>query len=197
MKLPQFTAQESLLPTNVYYRMNALAVGQSAGRTRTILPAETINVHGCAPGSVLIESGDSWTCLPRSLVDWLLGIGTSLPLPPTVPPGGGGGGGGGPASVPPDIVTDCMKVGGKYGEKYCGGIHGPSCCKTCAQIVCQQKKCQESERCDPAQLNGAKEANCDVCCDNIPGCKDGLRAKKSVFVNSILGRNSTPIPLSF
>jgi len=185
MRLPQFTAEESLLSSTGYYRTNAGAVGGSVGCASSIVPAEAgevIDVHGCAPGSVLIESGSSWDCLPRSLVDWLLDPGGGVVDPP-IPPGGGGGGGGGPASVPPDIVTECLKVGGKFGEKYCGGIGGPSTCKTCAQIVCQQKKCKDSKRCDPNQLNGAKEANCDIGCPDVPGCKDGLTVKKIVITN--------------
>lgn len=182
MKLPQFTAEESLLPTIGYYRTNARAVGcsdKAAGNILLAATSETIEVHGCAPGSVLIESGDSWDCLPRSLVDWLLDPGGGGVTPP-IPPGGGGGGGGGgtPASVPADIVAECLKVGGKFGEKYCGGIAGPSSCKTCAQIVCQQSKCRETERCDPNQLNGARETNCDIGCPNTPVCKDGLTVKK-------------------
>jgi hypothetical protein len=55
MNLPQFTAEESLLPTIGYYRTNAQAVGRSARGAGNILPAEIINVHGCAPGEVLIE----------------------------------------------------------------------------------------------------------------------------------------------
>ena len=43
--------------------------------------AETIEVHGCDPGKILLENGDNWTC-----IDDPSGGGG---------PGGGGGGGGG------------------------------------------------------------------------------------------------------
>ena len=187
MNLPQFTAEKSLLPTTGYYRTNTRALGRSTRDAGNILQARTdevIEVHGCAPGSVLIESGSSWDCIPRSLFDWLFDQGGGGVTPP-IPPGGGGGGGG-PASVPSDIVKDCLKVGGKFGEKYCGGIGGPSCCKTCAQAVCQKTKCIETERCDPNQFNGSIEANCGICCD-IPGCKDGLIVKKAVVTGGGLG----------
>jgi hypothetical protein len=188
MNLPQFTAEESLLPTNRYYRTNVRAVGRFAKGTGNIQPAEIINVHGCAPGDVLVESGGSWDCLPRSLVNWLLDPGGGVGGPPIVPPGGGGGGGGGGGyAVPSDIVAGCLKVGGNRGEKYCGGIGGPSCCKTCAQIVCQQKRCEQTERCDPSHLNAAKEANCDLCCSDSPTCKNGLIVNKSLDTGSLGG----------
>lgn len=189
MNLPQFTAEESLLPTIGYYRTNDRVVGRSASDGGNILLAEIIEVHGCAPGSVLIESGSSWDCIPRSLLDWLLDPGGSVVTPPIIPPGGGGGGG--PTSVPPNIVQACVKVGGKFGEKYCGGIGGPSCCKTCAQAVCQQTKCKETGRCDPNLFNESIAANCDICCD-IPGCKDGLIVKKAVVTGGGLER--LPVP---
>jgi hypothetical protein len=187
MTMPAFTAEESLLPSTGYYRTNTRAAGRSArdaGNILTAAAAEVIEVHGCAPGSVLIESGSSWDCIPRSLLDWLF-PGGGIVIPPIIPPGGGGGGGGF-ASVPPDIVAECLKVGGKHGEKYCGGVGGPSCCKTCAQAVCQKNKCVETERCDPNALNGSIEANCDICCD-IRGCRDGLIVKKAVVTGGGLG----------
>jgi hypothetical protein len=180
MNLPDFTAEESLVPTVGRYRANARAVGQFSRSIGKILPAEVINVHGCAPGSVLVESGDSWDCLPQSLVNWLLnpdtptGTGT-----PPLPPGGGGGGNGGPASIPPNIVSNCLLVGGSNGEKYCGGIAGPSCCKSCAQAKCQQAACNATPGCDSSSLNDPITQFCDNCCEDIPGkCKDGLTVKK-------------------
>src|ERR1051325_4095440 len=97
MNLPPFTAEESLLPTMGIYRTNARAQNRCDGGAGKILLAatvghEVIEVHGCAPGSVLIESGSNWDCMPRSLFDFLFdddGGGT-----PPEPPGGGGGGGG-------------------------------------------------------------------------------------------------------
>jgi hypothetical protein len=189
MNLPQFTAEESLLPTIGYYRTNARAAGQSARgagniRLAAVGEGEVINVHGCAPGEVLVESGDSWDCLPQSLVNWLLDPGGGVPPDPGG--GGGGGGGGGPASIPPDIVADCALVCGNYGEKCCGGAMGPSSCKTCAQTVCQQNKCKDRPGCDPAQLNEAKNEFCDIGC-KIKGCKDGLIVKKSAITGNLGG----------
>ena len=187
MNMPKFTAEVSLLPTIGYYRTNARAVGRSARGAGNILPAEVIEVHGCAPGQVLIESGSSWDCIPRSLLDWLLDPGGSVVTPPVPLPPGGGGGGGVPTSVPSDIVAECLGVGGKFGEKYCGGHGGPSCCKTCAQVVCQKTKCKETGRCNPNELNGKIEENCQLCCSDKPGCKDGLIVKKAVVTGGGLG----------
>lgn len=187
MNLPRFTAEKSLSPTIGYYQTNARAVARSGGGAGKILLAltgEVIEVHGCAPGSVLVESGNSWGCLPRSLVDWLLEPEGGTPTPPIPPGGGGGGGGGTPASVPADIVASCVKVCGRTGEKCCGGPVGPHPCKVCAQIVCQQKKCAATNRCDPDLLNEAKEEACDRSCD-LPGCKDGLIVKESVVAGRV------------
>lgn len=175
MNLPQFTAEQSLLPTIGCYRTNARTVRRSARDADNILPAEIIEVHGCAPGFVQIEHGGSWHCLPRFFAGWFLDPDEGGGMPPVVPPGGGGGGGGGPASeVPADIRAACSLVGGPRGWKYCGGPMAPSCCRACAQLLCQQKKCEETGRCDPAQLNDIKDGECD-CCPDTEICEGGLR----------------------
>ncbi len=191
LNMPGFTARASLYRSSVQYQTDRQMNKSSAKRTGAVYPSEemqgeeVIEVHGCAPGYIEVGSGSDAFCTPGPDL-WWDGLGGGGTWPPDVPPGGGGGGGGGPASVPPDIVKDCLLVGGKYGEKYCGGIGGPSCCKTCAQTVCQQKKCKETERCDPNLLNGAKEAQCTICCPDRPGCKDGLTVKRSVSSRGLI-----------
>jgi hypothetical protein len=203
MTIPRFTAEAAFYWTSGQYwggtssyesRLNAATIS-------SVYPAEIIEVEGHWNG----DCGPGWSNIG----------GTCWPNPLTIPGRTGGGGGGGgidgpsfeepsgpsgpldgfgggrePASVPPNIVRACLLVGGRHGEKYCGGPRGPSCCKSCAQAACQQRKCKETGGCDPNQLNGAIEAHCDNCC-NIPGCKDGL-VKKAVVTGGGLERFPVP-----
>jgi hypothetical protein len=181
--MPGFTADVSLYRTSGHYRSdrNGHAVNLTAQTITAIHPAaamvgeEVIVIEDEAPW------GLPWGWGPGGWTGG--GGGGGVPTGPTDWGGGGGGGGGGgtPASVPADIVSACLKIGGRFGEKYCGGVGGPSSCKTCAQIVCQQKKCKATKRCDPSDLNGRKEQACDVGCPDVPGCKDGLTVRSSVI----------------
>jgi hypothetical protein len=87
--MPGFTAEDSLYRTNGHYASFGLwrTINWSARECDSISPAETIEVHGCAPGSYLVDNGDgTWDC-------W------SNPDPWG---GGGGGGGAGAPGVPSD-----------------------------------------------------------------------------------------------
>jgi hypothetical protein len=191
MNMPGFTADTSLYQTSRHYRTSSHA-------NNHLLPKHMFGtIHLEATNEGINEEVINVTSHFDPDPDWSQILGGFGPRPggvgwgPGESPGGGPGphgGGGGAASVPSDIVTECLGVGGKFGEKYCGGIGGPSCCKTCAQTVCQQKKCTETKRCDPNQLNAAKEGNCDLCCDGISGCKDGLIVKKEVVTGAPASR---------
>ena len=102
MNLPGFSAEESLYQTNGQYRTgrNSYAIHLAARMTETIHPArEVIEVHGCAPGSGLVEYDDgTWECVADADLGWGGGQGAAS--------GGGGepGGGGGagrPSKKPP------------------------------------------------------------------------------------------------
>ena len=80
MTLPKFTAEASLYTTSGHHLLNR----NSNDRKMTnaihlaMMKDETIEVHGCAPGSVLVDDGDDWYCISD-----------------TSPTGDGGQGGGG------------------------------------------------------------------------------------------------------
>jgi hypothetical protein len=63
MTTPRFTAEASLYRTHGHYRANRHAINSSAPMMSAIHPAEIIEVHGCAPGSEMIDWGDgTWSC---------------------------------------------------------------------------------------------------------------------------------------
>src|SRR4030095_1061815 len=98
MTMPRFTAEASLYRTNGHYRTgrNSHAVNSSAQMISPIHPArEKIEVHGCAPGSYLVDNGDgTWDCWsnPDPWGGGGGGSGTSGVLFEGEPGGGGGGG---------------------------------------------------------------------------------------------------------
>jgi hypothetical protein len=193
MYAPGFTAEASLYETSGRYQSGKHAINSYTQSISSIRAAEVIRVHSCPPGWSEIDD----SCWPDPLEESGgsgTGGGGGGGGPHEDPDGGGGAGGGGnggggphdpdggggePTSVPPEIVAECTQVGGKYGKKYCGGPHGPSACKTCAQVICQQRKCEETGDCNPAELNGQKETFCDQGCPDTRECKNGLMVKGS------------------
>jgi len=195
MYAPGFTAEASVYKTSGRYQSGSHTINSSTQLINSIRAAEVIRVHSCPPGWSEVDG----SCWPDPLEE-SGGSGTGGGGgggggggPHEDPDGGGGAGGGGnggggpqdpddggiPTSVPPEIVAECALVGGKRGEKYCGGLGGPSACKTCAQVICQQQKCEETGDCNPAELKDQKQTYCDEGCPDTTKCKNGLIVKGS------------------
>jgi hypothetical protein len=182
MNLPQFTAEESLLPTIGHYRTNTRAVGRFArGVDNIILPTvmytqdgEVINVHGCAPGDVLIESGDSWDCIPRSLLDFLLNPDGGVNPPPPVPPGPPGGGGGGWYPVDGGGTREMDKA---CRDAATGCFPLSTTTTTCARLRCRKNYCNDHEcTADEKQLGNKSKSEYDGAqCDLYPCNKETKR----------------------
>jgi hypothetical protein len=98
MNTPRFTAEASLYSSSGRYRTGRPAITLRARMNSLIAPArdEEIEVHGCHPGSQLVEYADgSWEC-KDDLGPW----GGSGGIPGGPAPGGGGGPGPGPGEPP-------------------------------------------------------------------------------------------------
>jgi hypothetical protein len=114
MNIPRFTAEASLHKTSGHYQTGSPAVYLRKQANSAIYPAmmkEDIEVHGCAPGSILWEDGGDWGCNP---IDFggLDGGGGGGPV--VVADGGGlhgpGGGVGSPSDSKPIILPDGLQV---------------------------------------------------------------------------------------
>jgi hypothetical protein len=101
MKLPRFTAEAALYQTSGCYRTgrHSYAIHVAARMAEAIHPAkEVIEVHGCSPGSFLVEYDDgTWDCLPNE--EPMGGGGGGAPFGGGEPSGGGGAGR--PSKKPP------------------------------------------------------------------------------------------------
>lgn len=115
--IPGFTAETSLHKTGGRYQTRRSAFNSRAriisGLCRpAMMREETINLHGCAPGSTLWEgAGGSWGCTPNPLTE-----------PLTIWPGGWGtgGSGGGGADGGPDKPPKRPRVPPLFIRKTCG-----------------------------------------------------------------------------
>lgn len=122
MNMPRFTAEDSLYKTNGHYTSysNRHVINLPAQKIDSISPAETIEVHGCAPGSYLVDNGDgTWDCWSNPDPWWGGGGGSGAPGVPSDSVGGGGGGGGGkPPKRPPNKPpkTPPKKYRPKWGQ---------------------------------------------------------------------------------
>jgi hypothetical protein len=93
MHEPRFTAESSLYRTSACYR----TADTAARAIGAIQPAEIIEVHGCAPGTDIVEWDDgTWSCEPVGPNPW-----------------GGGGGSGGPGTVEERDGNDGPPRGGE------------------------------------------------------------------------------------
>ncbi len=122
MNMPRFTAEDSIYKTNGHYisYSNRHAINMPAQKIDSISPAETIEVHGCAPGSYLVDNGDgTWDCWSNPDPWWGGGGDSGAPGVPSDSGGGGGGGGVGkqpkrPPNKPPK--TPPKKYSPKRGQ---------------------------------------------------------------------------------
>ena len=124
MNMPRFTAESSLYKSSGHYRTgrNSDAVNISAQMINSIHPVmENIHVHGCAPGSYLVDYDDgTWDCLPLDPLTEPSGGGGGDAGSPGVPSNNGGGGGGGvgkPPKRPPNRPHKTKTPPKKYRPK--------------------------------------------------------------------------------
>jgi hypothetical protein len=119
MNIPTFTAEVSLCKTSGHYQTGRRILNSRKQTNNAIYPAmmkEVIEVHGCAPGSILWENGGDWGCNP---IDF---------------GGFDGGGGGGPIVVPDDGPRGPRSGPGPGDPDPTGRFRYPAGLRQCSEV---------------------------------------------------------------
>jgi hypothetical protein len=138
MNTPKFTAEASLYKVSRRYRTGRHVLYLPARLNSPIHPAmEKIEVHGCAPGSYLVEYDDgTWDCWSNPDPWWGGGGGSGTPGMPS-----GGGTSGKPGGGKPG-TWDRPTPGQAYAERVrrLGNLWYDACGKWPDQKECCNKK---------------------------------------------------------